>query len=344
MSSYILEWLVSFMQVLAIRTQIFKPGDNLVSVVVKYLRERNIELRDGDILAISSKAVASVEKRIVSLREIQPSKRARELANKYSLEPEFAELVLRESQKIYGGVHKSILTLKNGILTVNAGVDNKNIPVGYAALWPLNPQSRADKIRKEIKQQTGKSIGIVIVDSQVVPLRMGTRGLALAASGFNPIEDCRDREDLFQKTLAITRHSIADDLASAAHLLMGETDEQTPIILIRDAPVTFTEVANEEEMKISPEECVYINSFFPQQDYCTKNMWSFLVAMTDIVEVIHFILKNKFSNAINSKRLNKTQSYVCSKIRHLKSLFSSTVNEKHKNLCVITEKRLLLIF
>lgn len=254
------------MQVLAIRTQIFKSGDNLVSIIVESLRGRDIELKNGDILAISSKVVASAEKRVVSLREIQPSKEARELANKYSLEPEFAELVLRESEKIFGGVHKSILTLKNGILTVNAGVDNKNTPVGYATLWPLDPQSRADKIRKEIKQQTGKNVGIVIVDSQVVPLRMGTRGLALAVSGFKPVEDCRDKEDLFQKTLVITRHSIADDLASTAHLLMGEIAEQTPVVLIRDALVTFVEVVNEEEMKISSEECVYMRSFYPQQD------------------------------------------------------------------------------
>jgi len=255
------------MQVLAVRTHIFKSGDDLVSTVVKSLREHDIELKNGDILAISSKVVASTERRIVSLREIQPSEKARELAIKYSLEPEFAELVLRESERIYGGVRKSILTLKNGILIVNAGIDNKNAPVGYVALWPLSPQGRADKIREEIKQQTGKSVGVIIVDSQVVPLRMGTRGLALAVSGFEPINDCRGKEDLFQKTLMITRHSIGDDLASAAHLLMGETDEQTPVVLIRDAPVTFAEFVDEKEMRISPEECVYMKSFRPQQDH-----------------------------------------------------------------------------
>ena len=151
------------MQVLAVRTHVFKSGDDLVSIVVKSLREHDIELKNGDILAISSKVVASTERRIVSLREIQPSEKARELAIKYSLEPEFAELVLRESKRIYGGVRKSILTLKNGILTVNAGIDNKNAPVGYVALWPLSPQGRADKIREEIKQQTGKSVGVIIV-------------------------------------------------------------------------------------------------------------------------------------------------------------------------------------
>ncbi len=78
------------------------------------------------------------------------------------------------------------------------------------------------------------------MDSQLAPLRMGTRGLALAVSGFRPVEDCRDKKDLYQKPLLITRHSIGDDLASTAHLLMGETNGQTPVVLIRDAPVTLS--------------------------------------------------------------------------------------------------------
>lgn len=249
------------MHVLAIRTPIIKRGDDLVNIVLKSLKEHQVELEDGDVLAISSKMIATAERRTVSLRGVSPSEEARALADKYSLEPEFAELVLRESEKIYGGVYRSILTLKNGILTVNAGVDKKNVPVGYAALWPSNPQSVADQIRGEIKRRSGRSVGILLVDSQVAPLRMGTRGLALAVSGFKPIEDYRGKKGLFQKPLVITRHSIADDLASAAHLLMGETDEQTPVVFIRDAPITFAEGVDGEEMKISPEECVYVSTF-----------------------------------------------------------------------------------
>lgn len=243
------------MYVVAIRTPITKKEDDLVTIVLKSLKEHKIELEDGDILAISSKMLSSM----ISLREVSPSKKARELGNQYSLEPEFAELVIRESDKIYGGVYKAILTLKNGILTVNGGVDKKNAPEGYATLWPSNPKSLANRVRREIRQRSRKRVGIIVVDSQVVPLRMGTRGLALTVSGFKPIEDCRNKRDLFQKTLAITRHSIADDIASAAHLLMGETNEQTPVVLVRDAPVIFQE-CDEGEMKISPEECLYMNT------------------------------------------------------------------------------------
>ncbi len=249
------------MHALAIRTPIFKQGDDLIATILQSLTDQKAELKDRDILAISSKTIATTEKHIIPLRSVLPSERARELANKYSIDPEFAELVLRESEKIYGGVYKSILTLKNDIITVNAGVDKKNVPEGYASLWPPNPQGIANQLRREIRRRSGRYIGIVIIDSQVAPLRMGTRGLALAVSGFKPIEDCRSRKDLFQQPVAITRHSIADDLASAAHLLMGETDEQTPVVLIRDAPVTFTEDVNGEEMTIAPEQCVYLNAF-----------------------------------------------------------------------------------
>lgn len=249
------------MYALAIRTPILKRKDDLVTIVLESLKERKVELKEGDILAISSKAIAAVEARIVSLEKVFPSEEAKQVAHRHSLEPEFSELVLKEADEIYGGVYKAILTLKKGILTVNAGVDKKNVPAGYAALWPSNPQNVADKIRTEIKQQSGRAVGVVIVDSQLAPLRMGTRGLALAVSGFKPVEDCRDKRDLYQKPLLITRHSMGDDLASTAHLLMGETDGQTPVVLIRDAPVTFVDGVDVEEMEISQRECVYMNAF-----------------------------------------------------------------------------------
>jgi coenzyme F420-0:L-glutamate ligase/coenzyme F420-1:gamma-L-glutamate ligase len=249
------------MRLTAIRTPLLTRGDDLVATILESLRKQKVELKDGDVLAIASKAIAVTEGRVVSRKEISPSADARDLATRYSLEPEFAELVLKEADQIYGGVYRSMLTLKNGILTVNAGVDGKNVPEGSAALWPSNPQRVSDRIRREISRRSGRNVAIVVVDSQVAPLRMGTRGMALAVSGFNPVEDCRGKKDLFQKFLVITRHSIADDLASAAHLLMGETDKRTSVVLIRGAPVTLAERVDGTELKISPNECVYMHTF-----------------------------------------------------------------------------------
>ncbi len=249
------------MQIFAIKTPLIKPKDDLVTVLLEALQKESLELENRDVLAISSKAVASADGRLIELKTISPSRRALELARKHFLEPEFAELVRREADHVYGGVEKAILTLKNDVLTVNAGVDHKNAPAGFVSVWPSNPQRRAEQIRKEIWKRTGKDVGILIIDSAVAPLRLGTRGMAIGVAGFKPMKDCRGQKDLFKKPLLITRHAVADDLASAAHLVMGEADEETPAALIREAPVTFAERVRSEEMIIEPEECVYMKSF-----------------------------------------------------------------------------------
>jgi len=250
------------MQVLPICTQIIKPKDNLVRILLESMKSANIELKDGDILAISSKALAAADGRFVLLNGISPSKKARKLAEKYSLMPEFVELILRESDEIFDGVYKSILTQKNKILTVNAGIDQKNAPLGHVALWPLDPQAKANQIRNEIQQHVDKKIGVLIVDSQVAPLRIGTVGIALAVSGFKPIDDLRGRKDLYGKRMHVSRHAIADDLASAAHLVMGESTEKIPAVVIRDAPVVFTEEnINIKDMIMPPDECVFMGGF-----------------------------------------------------------------------------------
>jgi len=250
------------MQVFPIHTQIIKPKDNLTNMLLESMKKENLKFQDGDILAIASKALAAADGRFVQLKKVSPSEKARKLAKKYSLAPEFVELILQESDRVYDGVYKAILTLKNHILTVNAGIDQKNAPTGYVALWPLNPQSRANQIQNEIQQRMGKKIGVLIIDSQVAPLRIGTRGIALAVSGFKPVNDLRGRKDLYGKKLRITRHAVADDLASVAHLIMSESDEKIPAVLIRDAPVVFTEEnVNVDDMVISPEECVFMSGF-----------------------------------------------------------------------------------
>jgi len=249
------------MRVVALETSLIKPNDDLVAALIQAVERQGLKLNDGDILAISSKAVASADGRIVEMKEVSVSRRADELAKKHLLEPEFAELVLREADKVYGGVQKAILTLKDNALAINAGVDHKNVPAGCAALWPLDPQRRAESLREEIKRRVGRDVGVLLVDSSVAPLRMGTRGVALGVAGFKPIHDCRGERDLFQKPLLITRHAVADDLASTAHLVIGQAGESTPAALIRGAPVTLVGSASIDEMKISPDKCVYIKAF-----------------------------------------------------------------------------------
>lgn len=249
------------MRLYAVRTSIIKTGENLVEVILESLKRQNLQLEDGDILALASKIIATAEGRVAKLSDIKPSEEAKELARKFSLQPEFAELILKEADKIYGGVERAVLTLKNGVLTANAGIDNKNAPVGFVVLWPKNAEKWAKRIREEIIRETGRHTAILIVDSGLVPLRLGTKGLALAVAGFKPVIDFRGEKDIFGKTLIITRHAVADDLASAAHLLMDEVAERTPVVLIKDAPVVFDGgVYGCEDMMISPDECIFMNA------------------------------------------------------------------------------------
>jgi len=250
------------MRLYAVKTKIIKTDDNLTEVILDSLKEQNLQLEDNDILAITSKIIAHAEGRLVKLKDVKPSKKAKEFAKRFSLQPEFAELILRKADKIYGGVEKAILTLKNGILTANAGIDNKNAPTGFVILWSSNPEKWAKRIKEEIKQKTSKQVAVLIVDSGLVPLRMGTTGLALAAAGFKPIRDCREEKDIYGKPLVITRHAVADNLASAAHLLMGEAAQKTPVVLIKDAPVIFDDgVYSSENMMMPLNECIFMGTF-----------------------------------------------------------------------------------
>jgi coenzyme F420-0:L-glutamate ligase len=249
------------MRLYAVKTRIMKTGEDPAEVILKSLQEPNLQLEDNDILAITSKIIAYAENRVVRLSDVKPSNRAKELAQTFSLQPEFAELILREADKIYGGVEKAVLTLKNGILTANAGIDNKNAPVGFSVLWPNNAEKWAMHIREEIKRKIGKKVAVLIVDSGLIPLRIGTIGLALAVAGFKPIRDCRGEKDLYGKPLVITQHAVADNLASAAHLLMGEAAEKTPVVLIKDALVDFDEgVYGSVDMMMPFKECIFMNA------------------------------------------------------------------------------------
>ena len=254
------------MRLFPIRTDIIEQGENIVDTILKAIEKQGLVLDEGDILALASKIVAYAENRIVKLDEVNPSKRAENLARKFAIPPQLAELIIREAKEIYGGVEKAVLTLTNRILTPNAGIDNKNAPEGTVVLWPKNPEKWAENIKEEIMRKTGKKVAVLIVDSGLRPLRLGTTGLALAVAGFKPIRDCRGEKDLFGKRLTITLHAVADDLASAAHLLMGETSEKIPAVLIKGALVNLDNGAyGPEDMALPSEQCIFMNSFKPKQ-------------------------------------------------------------------------------
>lgn len=252
------------MQLFKIHTGLIKPNQDIIKEIILSLDNSQINIEDNDILAITSKIISLSQGRIVKLEEVKPSDLALKLSKKYNLDPEYVELIIQEADEIYGGTDQAICTLKEGVMIANAGIDRKNVPSGYAVLSPANPYESAQKIRQRIHDIKGKFVGVVIVDSRVTPLRLGTVGVAFGFSGFIPIRDCRGFKDLYDKPLQITRHCQVDDLAGAAHLVMGEVDERVPAILIRDAPITISydlnSQINKESIMVSPNRCLFINA------------------------------------------------------------------------------------
>jgi coenzyme F420-0:L-glutamate ligase len=248
------------MEFTPIQTAIIHPGDDLTTAILEGLKDKEIELKDQDILLIASKIVSVAEGRIVELKDVRPSATATALAKQIDLDERQVELILQNADVVYGKVRKALLTLKDNFLIANAGIDKSNSPDGQVILWSINPQEKAEKIRTDILKQTGKHVGIVIVDSRTTPLRHGTSGVALAVAGFKPVKDYRQKKDLFGNSLQITLQNLADDLASGAHVLMGEADERTPVVLARNVPVEFTSEIDHSMAFIAADNCLYMKA------------------------------------------------------------------------------------
>jgi coenzyme F420-0:L-glutamate ligase len=247
------------MQMFGIRTPLITPGDNIAQIITDSLERQGLHFQDNDILVIAESPVATSEHRLVLLSDVKPSEKAIGLAAKYQLDPQEMELILQECDEVFGGVPGAALTITKGTLAPNAGIDSSNAPEGYVVLLPANAQESAARIRKYIQGQCNCHIGVIIGDSRTQPLRLGCVGIAIGTSGIMPVEDARGTFDLFGKELKITRKAVADNLVSAAQLLMGEAGESVPAVLVRGAPVRVIE--GDMEMPLfSRDECMYYSN------------------------------------------------------------------------------------
>jgi F420-0:gamma-glutamyl ligase len=172
------------------------------------------------------------------------------------MDERLAAEILNEADEILGGVYGFLLTVKNGIITPNAGVDLKNSPPGTATLWPINPDRSARQLRQYLEHRFKTSIGVEIVDSHVTALRLGTVGLAIGVSGFLPVQDRRGIRDLFGRSIRVTQANHADDMAAAAHFLMGESTERIGGVLIRGASVKANAGVDGGLAKLSRKKCL----------------------------------------------------------------------------------------
>lgn len=229
-----------------------------------------MDIEEGDILVVSSKYAAISEGRVVELSTVNVGQEARLLAKKYEMDPALAQVVLEESDATLGGIRGFVLSLVSGTLAPNAGVDRSNVPEGWAVRYPKDPQRTAMGLRQNLlnftngsgKENRIENLGVVLSDSRVTPTRLGTVGVAVSWAGLKPTIDMRGTPDLFGNDLVVTLRAIADQLATAAQLVMGESKEGRPVALVRGFGEAFLEPKNEFEKRttIPPEQCLIISS------------------------------------------------------------------------------------
>jgi F420-0:gamma-glutamyl ligase len=151
------------------------------------------------------------------------------------------------------------LAVKEQVLAPNAGIDKSNVAPGHAILYPARPFHTARLLQEEVRFHVPARIGVVLADSRLMPTRLGTTGVAVAVAGFEPVRDERGRRDLFGNVLRVTQRALADDLASAAQLLMGEANERIPLVLVRGAPIRLSDrELSAADLAVDQEVCLYV--------------------------------------------------------------------------------------
>ena len=192
------------------------------------------DILDGDVLVIAQKIISKQEGRMIKLSTVQPSLLAQGISSQYNKDPALVELILSESKRIVRLKNGLIIVETNsGFICANAGIDESNVIDGFATLLPLNSDKSAEIIRINILNKTGKNVAVVISDTFGRPFRMGQTNCAIGISGLNPILDYAGTLDSFKRILHITAIAIADELSSAAELVMGKT-KKCPVAIIRN--------------------------------------------------------------------------------------------------------------
>ncbi len=228
-------------ELLPIKTRIVHPPKDDISDILD-----SIKVKDGDILFISSKVLGIAEGRCFSIE-------------KYSKD----DLIRQEAERFLPYVNESgdfhvNLTVNQNILIPAAGIDESNAN-GYYVLWPKNPDKTCKKIRSYLMRKNNiKKLGVVATDSHTTPLRWGVTGISIGLAGIEPLEDVRNKEDLFGRKMQLTQIDKIDSLTSMAVTVMGECNESTPIVIMRNfKDINFSDTASMENFKIAPELDLY---------------------------------------------------------------------------------------
>lgn len=256
--------LKSFTAVALENFPLIKPGDNLAKIIVEAAEKNGVKVEDGDIVVVAQKVFSKAEGRIVRLKDVIPSEKAVEIAKKTGKSPRFVELVLRETRKVLKVSPETLLVEDTrGLVCINAGIDKSNIEgLDAYALLPENPDASAERCRMEIRRLTGKNVAVIICDTYSRPFRRGQVNFAIGVSGIKPLKDYRGKQDLFSYVLKVKNVAVADEIAAAAELLMGQATEAIPVVILKGLQniLEYCEKSSVKELEITREEDLFRNA------------------------------------------------------------------------------------
>lgn len=219
------------------------PGADLSALLLVAIKRAGQVLHTGDILVLAQKIVSKAEGRLVRLAEVSPSARARELGTVVEKDPRLVELMLQESREVLRAV-PGVLIVEHrlGFVMANAGIDQSNVPVAgdeeTALLLPQDPDASARLLAQALSAASGVEVGVLVNDSFGRAWRNGVTGVAIGVGGVPALVDVRGSTDRAGRALRVTQVAAADELAAAASLLMGQSDEGFPAVLARGFPYT----------------------------------------------------------------------------------------------------------
>jgi coenzyme F420-0:L-glutamate ligase/coenzyme F420-1:gamma-L-glutamate ligase len=215
-----------------------EPGDDLVAIMVAGVRRAGIAVAAGDLFVIAQKIVSKAENRYVDLADVTPSAQALELARTVGKDPRHIEVVLSESTEVVRcRQNVMIVAHRLGFVMANAGIDESNIAHAdgraRVLLLPKDPDASSETLRQGLREAFGVDVGVIINDSFGRPWRNGVVGVAIGSAGVASVRSMIGEPDLFDRAMRITEIAVADELAAAASLVMGQGAEGQPVVHVR---------------------------------------------------------------------------------------------------------------
>jgi coenzyme F420-0:L-glutamate ligase/coenzyme F420-1:gamma-L-glutamate ligase len=212
-------------------------GDDLAAIVIDALMTDGIGIRPGDVIAIAQKVVSKAEGRRVALDSVVPGQEARRLAAEADKDPRLVELILREATEVVRVVPGVLIVEhRSGLVLANAGIDQSNAGPqsgNEVILLPDDSDASAKALSRKFTAAAGGAVGVVVTDSIGRAWRLGTTGHAIGVAGFNALVDLRGTNDRNDRTMQVTEIGLADEIAAAASLVMGQAAESRPVVLVR---------------------------------------------------------------------------------------------------------------